>query len=1476
MLLSSRFSKIVRMAICLTLVFAMIMTVVFLPPELSPFGGSRAEDGESWLTGWSYRKAVIVNPSAGAGTNYQVLYHIHYGAGTDTAETYQGIPAAKVYLGNHSQTDFDDIRFTSSDGATLLDYYLENYTASTEATVWVEVAADLSTTAQTLYFYYGNDGVSSASNGTNTFPWFNDFTSTSLAGFTGDTAQGSISAGILTYSYGSAAWKGMHATTYVDGPGYAVRTNVSSDGINTQWGFVTSTETNRVLTYPSTTTARLTVKVNGTDYNSNLGGTHACTSYNIKELRWLPSTVVYIINGATYQSFTPTYQTFGSMGVQIQVYKDDLLFDWILVRKCVATEPTHGATGIEQSGTLIVNKETCDTDETLSFATALTGSSYAWDFDDGTTSNTRNLTHHWNVPGTYNVTLTVDSGTPYYKIITVESWAVTSTPNQYAELGTVYYYNVTTDHTATIELTTNATFLGHTGANIIGTVNTAGSYYVQIEADYGNYSSWQNYTLYTGSPVSVSDDIFTSGPVTLGLINLTYAYIPRINGTADPADRWELSTTAAWLAINATTGAVTGTPTTFGSYTVDISLIHDLQVYHQIYRLVVYDYSDISIVDNGGKSPASAFIAMGHLGTAIIDGDMLYITYEGQNQWNPSKYDDWIAAFNLTSQTKVGQYQLSSQNMSDNHCFSRIIMDANGYLHAWFGAHNSALFYSVTNSPRNITQWTLASSNFGPNVDTTYPNPYCDPLTGDIHVWMRSPQDKWVIKTQEYPYVSGWTTKIVMNYDATSYLDYLNPYFKDGELYFQIACTARHFYDGTGTYPGYNVSFFNYRVSDGYIYTVDWVNTTLTYMSTADYQAGTFLVYSNLSKDMWQPCIGSDSNGNPAIVWSSTELNYTWAAIDMAYWNGTGWEYVFGITSSSRTFLSGSAVYRYDNGDVLIYTQGPRNETNIGNPGDLKEIYYTRSTNSYNINATIAASNYLDQLELNQGFAFPEKVIDVDTGLPTQFITFETMDLSEVNNAHLFVYDTTNRYFLWDTDGETYFISSPITTATEYEEYNYQTNLTVPVTEYTLDGAPFLTVSSSGLVSGTPPAGSAGVYEMSLVAVTDIGTFYHLWTLTIEEGVSTDYYVFVTTPETSAAEGVAYSYQANTNGTEDSWNLTGTATFLTISGTGLVSGTPGAGTEGTYTVSISATIDGTTIYQNYTLEVEETPFFTSSPITTGYAGFGYNYQPTTSGEVISWSLSGGGASLYINETTGRVSSSGLGAIGTTYTLSITATTADGTYWQNYTLTVVNMFTSSPDTTGKDYKAYSYQVAARETAISWTITGPDWLTISATGLVSGTPPLGSDGVYNITVQVRTLINEVPAWSSQDYALTVLPNAAFAVTSDPVTNATANETYEYQVTSRYTVTIWNITGPDWLAINATGMITGTAPNGTQGSFNISVLLTLTDGTLAYQNYTLEVEGPPTSWSDGMAIAFGVLAFLIVVSALLSIMGSARRRY
>ena len=63
-------------------------------------------------------------------------------------------------------------RFTTSDGTTLLPYWIESW-CSPAATIWIRNPVAAGSTA--IYLYYGNAGATSASNGSNTFEFFDDF-----------------------------------------------------------------------------------------------------------------------------------------------------------------------------------------------------------------------------------------------------------------------------------------------------------------------------------------------------------------------------------------------------------------------------------------------------------------------------------------------------------------------------------------------------------------------------------------------------------------------------------------------------------------------------------------------------------------------------------------------------------------------------------------------------------------------------------------------------------------------------------------------------------------------------------------------------------------------------------------------------------------------------------------------------------------------------------------------------------------------------------------------------------------------------------------------------------------------------------------------------------------------------------------------------------------------------------------------------
>jgi hypothetical protein len=137
-----------------------------------------------WLSGWSYRKShKITGSTAGAVSNYQIPITVHYGSGSDSG--------GDVYLNGKCRSDFGDIRFTDSDGVTLLPYWVEEKVDSNYAKVWVKVPYITASPGQaTIYLYYGNPSATSASNGNDTFVLFDDFDTLDTSKWDVNTANG--------------------------------------------------------------------------------------------------------------------------------------------------------------------------------------------------------------------------------------------------------------------------------------------------------------------------------------------------------------------------------------------------------------------------------------------------------------------------------------------------------------------------------------------------------------------------------------------------------------------------------------------------------------------------------------------------------------------------------------------------------------------------------------------------------------------------------------------------------------------------------------------------------------------------------------------------------------------------------------------------------------------------------------------------------------------------------------------------------------------------------------------------------------------------------------------------------------------------------------------------------------------------------------------------------------------------------------
>ncbi len=126
---------------------------------------------------WHWRKPITINNGGGALTNFQIKL---------TVDTQTLVSAGKM------QSSGNDIRFTTSNGVTAIDYWIESGINTASTAIWVK-APSVPSGSSTIYMYYGNPSAAAASNGSNTFLFFDDFNDNSIDTNKWQTYQGSWS-----------------------------------------------------------------------------------------------------------------------------------------------------------------------------------------------------------------------------------------------------------------------------------------------------------------------------------------------------------------------------------------------------------------------------------------------------------------------------------------------------------------------------------------------------------------------------------------------------------------------------------------------------------------------------------------------------------------------------------------------------------------------------------------------------------------------------------------------------------------------------------------------------------------------------------------------------------------------------------------------------------------------------------------------------------------------------------------------------------------------------------------------------------------------------------------------------------------------------------------------------------------------------------------------------------------------------------
>ena len=430
--------------------------------------------------------------------------------------------------------------------------------------------------------------------------------------------------------------------------------------------------------------------------------------------------------------------------------------------------------------------------------------------------------------------------------------------------------------------------------------------------------------------------------------------------------------------------------------------------------------------------------------------------------------------------------------------------------------------------------------------------------------------------------------------------------------------------------------------------------------------------------------------------------------------------------------------------------------------------------------------------------------------------------------------------------------------------------------------------NGTATLAGTPASGTGGVYDVTITATNASGGPTQSFALTVDQAPA------VTSGSTATfAAKSAGSFTVTATGyptpsfTESGALPSGVKFTNNGNGTATLAGTPAAGTQGAYALTIEAANGvGSNAAQSFTLTVNSGLAITSASTATATAGTAFSFTVTTTGTPTP-NLSETGALpsglRFSASTNGTATISGTPATTDSgiYSFTITAKNSTGTASQAFTLTVgkAPTFSSAATLSETAGTAWSFAVATTgyptPTLSSGTLPSDVSLTLNANGggTLAGTASLAA-GTYSLTFTATNSVASV----NQSFTLTVkaagtkvaLPTFTSA-SSDAVT---AGKAFTFTVTTTgapdttYTTNVTHSgTLPAGVSFdnlgNGEATISGTPTVASGGVYTVTLKATNSAGTTT-QTFTLTVDAAPTITTGTTATATDGSSFNFTVKA------------
>ncbi len=389
---------------------------------------------------------------------------------------------------------------------------------------------------------------------------------------------------------------------------------------------------------------------------------------------------------------------------------------------------------------------------------------------------------------------------------------------------------------------------------------------------------------------------------------------------------------------------------------------------------------------------------------------------------------------------------------------------------------------------------------------------------------------------------------------------------------------------------------------------------------------------------------------------------------------------------------------------------------------------------------------------------------------------------------------------------------------------------------------------TTGTISGTPALNAQGSYAFMIRAVDSVGLVSAVpFQLLVDPPP-----LVIRNPSLGpATEGVAYgaTFSASGGTPPYSWFASGLPSWLALTSAGQLSGTPPLGSSGSYNFTITVQ-DSAARFTGVSFTVQVNPgppvITTASPLPRAKEGTQVSLAFQASGGVSPYNWTATGLPAFLN-LSGAGLLSGMPLVGSSagsYSFSVTVADAAGSRASGaFNLSIdpaLSITTSSPlqATVGQAFSA-AFNAFGGTAPYSFSASGlPGWASMSADGVLSGTPPRGSAGGTAFAVVATDAAGHA---SSAPFTLTVLSSNGGPTITTPSPLAMAGVGNYYQATLSATGGAppyqWSGSGvPHGLTLSSGGVLSGTptaAGNGT-----VTAQVTDSSGNVAFQALGLSV--------------------------------------